>query len=85
MVYWCKKLMILPLIFSWPRFLSYRNQSIGVQSKSMDWFLYDRDLRHERVKAVLKYQNHPSISEIEGKLKNNSVFTSCHITLQREN
>ena len=20
------------------------------QSKSMDWFLYDRDLRHERVK-----------------------------------
>ena len=21
-----------------------------MQSKSMDWFLYDRDLRHERVK-----------------------------------
>ena len=31
------------------RSLSYRNQSIDLQSKSMDWFLYHRDLRHERV------------------------------------
>ena len=30
--------------------LSYRNQSIDLQSKSMYGFLYDRDLRHERVK-----------------------------------
>ena len=29
--------------------LSYRNQSIGSLCKSMDWFLYDRDLHHERV------------------------------------
>ena len=29
--------------------LSYRNQSIDLQSKTLDWFLYDRDLRHERV------------------------------------
>ena len=28
------------------------NQSIDLQSKSMDWFLYDRDLRHERVNAL---------------------------------
>ena len=27
-----------------------RNQSIDLQRKSMDWFLYDIDLRHERVK-----------------------------------
>ena len=27
----------------------YRNQFILLQSKSSDWFLYDRDLRHERV------------------------------------
>ena len=34
--------------------LSYRNQSIDLQSKSMDWFLYGNDLRLERVKnAVL--------------------------------
>ena len=29
--------------------LSYRNQSIDLYSKSMDWYLYDRDLRHEEV------------------------------------
>ena len=32
--------------------LSYRNQSIDLQSKSMDWLLHDRDLRHGRVKFV---------------------------------
>ena len=31
------------------RSLSYRNQSISLQSKSMDWFLYDEDLHRERV------------------------------------
>ena len=31
--------------------ISYRNQSIDLQSKSMDWFLYDIGLRHERVKG----------------------------------
>ena len=28
----------------------YRNQPIDMQGKSMDWFLYDRDLRHKRAK-----------------------------------
>ena len=32
--------------------LSYRNQSIGLQKKSINWFLYDRALRHERVKGT---------------------------------
>ena len=27
----------------------YKNQSIDLQSKSLDWVLYDIDLRHERV------------------------------------
>ena len=31
------------------RSLLYRTQSIDLESNSMDWFLYDRDLRHERV------------------------------------
>ena len=35
------------LTLSWRRPLSYRNH---LQSKSMDWFLYDNGLRHERVK-----------------------------------
>ena len=41
------------LTLSWRRSLSYRKQSIDLQSKSMDWFLYDRDLRHERVKQLM--------------------------------
>ena len=41
------------LTLSWWRSLSYRIQSIDSQSKSMDWFLYDRDLRHERVRQHL--------------------------------
>ena len=54
---WC----ILPnLTLSWRRPISYRNQSIDLQSKSIDWFLYDIRLRHERVKAkayafILRY------------------------------
>ena len=38
------------LTFSWRRPLLYRNQSIDLGSKSMDWFLYDNGLRHEGVK-----------------------------------
>ena len=39
------------LTLSWWRPLSYRNQFIDLRSKSMDWFLYDNDLRDERVKV----------------------------------
>ena len=46
--YWIKSLVHLTL--SWRRSLSYRNQSIDLLCKSIEWFLYDRDLRHERVK-----------------------------------
>ena len=38
--------------------LSYRNQSTDLQSKSMGWFLYDRDLHHERVKYFLIHLFH---------------------------
>ena len=38
------------LTLSWPKSVSYRNQSTDLQSKSMDRFLYDRDLHPERVK-----------------------------------
>ena len=44
-------LNLCDLTLSCRRSLSYRNQSIGLLCKSMDWFLYDMDLRHERVKA----------------------------------
>ena len=39
------------LTLSWQRPVSYRNQSIDLQSKTIDWFLYDNGLRHERVKV----------------------------------
>ena len=37
------------LTLSWRRALSYRNQSIDLQSKLIDWFLYNNGLCHERV------------------------------------
>ena len=40
------------LTLSRRRPLSYRKQSIDSQSKSMDWFLYDNSLCHERVKMI---------------------------------
>ena len=39
---------IAPLTLSSRRPWLYRNQSIDLQSKSMDWFLYDNGPRHER-------------------------------------
>ena len=43
------------LNLSWRRLLSYRNQSIDLPSKSMDWFLYDNELRHENVNVIKYY------------------------------
>ena len=34
---------------SWQKSLSYKNQFIDLLCKSKGWFLYGRDLRHERV------------------------------------
>ena len=42
-----KETISVCLTLSWRKSLSYSNQSIYLQSKSMDWFLYDRDLRYE--------------------------------------
>ena len=49
--------------------LSYRSQSIDLRSKSVDWFLYDNALRHERVKnMILKdKQIYPKDKVSEGK------------------
>ena len=48
-------LFIYSVTLSWWRFLSYKTQSIDLQNKSVDWFLYDRNLCHERVKANSHY------------------------------
>ena len=36
------------LTLSWRRCLLYRNQYIDLENKSMDWFLYNRNLHYER-------------------------------------
>ena len=40
------------LTLSWQRSLSYRNRSTDLLCKSMNWFLYDKDFHHERVKSL---------------------------------
>ena len=45
----------LIITLSWQTSLSFRNQSIDLLSKSMNWFLYDKDLRHERDEGKLKF------------------------------
>ena len=45
-----KSYLAVVFTLSWRRPLSYRNQSIDLLAKSMDWFLHDNGLRHERVK-----------------------------------
>ena len=40
------------LTLSRRRWLSYRNQSVDLQYKSMDWFLYDYGLCHECVEEI---------------------------------
>ena len=57
--------------------LSYRNQSIDLQSKSMDWFLYDSGLRQERVKdniILAKLHFFPTVANVLNPL------LTCHQT-----
>ena len=61
---------IFPLTLSWRRPLSYRNQSI-------DWFLYDNVLRHERIKDIAIGHVHESCVN---KIDTISMF-QCHIKL----
>ena len=62
--------------------MSYRNQSIDLQSKSIDWFLYDIDLRHERVNLFqhnvpflysLKMSEHQRSSGIFRRCRNGTL------------
>ena len=53
-VHFCILLGFMSLTLSWWRLLSYRNQSIDLLWKSMDWFLHDNDLCHERVNSFQK-------------------------------
>ena len=61
---WYQKNQQPSSILSRRRPLSYRNQSIDLQSKSMDWFLYDNGLRLERVKRIMSRYSVLAITQI---------------------
>ena len=46
------------IFHSWWSSLSHRNQSVDLLSKTMDWFLYDRNLRLKRVEEDFKNKTH---------------------------
>ena len=53
-----------PLTLSRRRSLSYRNQSADLQNKLMDWFLYGRVHRHERVNQMYGKVPLPGVNSI---------------------
>ena len=67
----CPKMLWSSVILtvSWRRSLWYRNQSIDLQRK---WFLYDRDLRHERVNNILRH------NKLTGKNKTRKFPAMVH-------
>ena len=48
----------LILIYLWGKFLSYKNQSTELLCKSMGWFLYYGDLRHEVVNEFISIKDY---------------------------
>ena len=72
------------LALSWRRPLSYRNQSINLQSKSMEWFLYDNGFRHERVNwlSTLMYLLKMILTRIPLPLLNLSLFVKYVIVFE---
>ena len=53
------------LTLSWRRPLSYRNQSIDLKSKSMNWFLYDNSLCHERIKRFRIFLSRTTLTSVK--------------------
>ena len=74
--------LLFLLTLSWRRPISYRNQSTELRSKSMDWFLYDIGLRHERVKPFSKFwkkkQSYFRLSKVNKKWSYYIKTYSCY-------
>ena len=77
------RLKMKNLNISWQGPLSYRNQSIDLQSKSIDWFLHDNGLRHERVNIMQVYWKiqilgeNPQKQYIGGNCLKREAWTVC--------
>ena len=72
------------LILSWRRPLSYRNQSIDLLCKSMDWFLYDNDLRHERVKMYVYKHRERYLLDSNMRLTHTCISRGRHSGIVRQ-
>ena len=70
------------LTLSWWRSLSYRNQFIDLKLKSVDWFLYDKDLRRERVKKQYETSFYMELGKEERVCSRNSTFDCFSILPQ---
>ena len=83
-----KAILMCYLTLLWGGSLSYIYQFTDLQSKSIDWFLYDRDLRHERVTFTCTFDQKANLSLSHGavhKLQENkflnyrkNVYTKCY-------
>ena len=73
--------LIVNLTLSWRRPLSYRNQSIDLLCKSMECFLYDNGLRHERVKRLaVSSQGVTSLVQIMITIVGKSFITLINVS-----
>ena len=62
----------------WP--ISYRNQSINLQNRSNDWFLYNRVFRDKRVKKCLHNILWIRFNQLNPSLRLNNRVTSPVVT-----
>ena len=65
------------LTLSRRRSISYRNQSIDLLCKSMDWFLYDIGLRRERVKTHLD----SNVTLTKGSMMNHADIERARVSV----
>ena len=70
-------LMRLCDFYSSSRSLSHRNQTIDLLCKSMDWFLYDSNLGHEKVNRSMMLYFLQSTSKKTWN-RRNAIYNICH-------
>ena len=72
-IWWHQNCFIYPwigklLTLSWRRFLSYRNESIDLLCISMDWFLYDNDLCHDKILLIACFRTGQRCNQSTSKI-----------------
>ena len=70
------------LRLSWRRSFPFRSQFIDLQNKLMDWFLYDRDLRHERLHFYFYFSSTPFLYPLKTLGNKRFCEVSRHIEIE---